>query len=67
MCYSHKEGSQDLLGKARYLFLLMGLFATFCGFIYNDFTSLDTQIFGTGCYPREAEELIPGTHDVWAH
>jgi|TARA_B110001450_G_C17651968_1_gene493708 V-type H+-transporting ATPase subunit a len=67
MCYSHKAGSQDLVGRARYLLLLMGLFAVFCGFIYNDFSSLDTQLFGAGCYPRADEEPIPGTDDVWAH
>ena len=35
---------------ARYLLLLMGLFATFAGFCYNDFTSMPWRIFGESCY-----------------
>ena len=67
MVMTYKEGSQDLIGKARYLFLLMGLFATFCGFVYNDFTSLTTEMFGPGCYPKDLDEAIPKTNQIWAH
>ena len=35
--------------KLRYMLLLMGLFATYCGFIYNDMMSLPLDLFGT-CY-----------------
>jgi V-type H+-transporting ATPase subunit a len=35
--------------KIRYMLLLMGLFATFCGFIYNDMMSLPLNLFGS-CY-----------------
>ena len=38
-----------LLLKSRYLILLMGLFAAFCGFMYNDMMSLPLDLFGT-CY-----------------
>jgi V-type H+-transporting ATPase subunit a len=34
----------------RYFLLLMGFFATFCGFIYNDYTSIPLYIFGESCY-----------------
>jgi V-type H+-transporting ATPase subunit a len=34
----------------RYLVLLMGLFATFCGLIYNDFMAIPIWGFGGSCY-----------------
>lgn len=42
------KGLAPLVGL-RYLMLLMGLFAVFTGFIYNDFTSLQLDLFGS-CY-----------------
>jgi V-type H+-transporting ATPase subunit a len=33
----------------RYLFALMGFFATYCGFIYNEFLSINLNLFGS-CY-----------------
>lgn len=36
--------------SVRYLLLLMGIFATYCGIVYNDFTSIALQLFGPGCY-----------------
>ena len=38
--------------KARYLLLLMGFFAFYCGFIYNDFLSLSLPLFPS-CYINE--------------
>jgi V-type H+-transporting ATPase subunit a len=35
--------------KARYLLLLMGFFAFYSGWMYNDFLSIPLGIFGT-CY-----------------
>lgn len=33
----------------RYLFALMGFFATYCGFVYNDFLSMNLNLFDS-CY-----------------
>ena len=37
------------LAKIKYMLLLMGIFATYCGFIYNDLMSLPLNLFGS-CY-----------------
>lgn len=58
-----KNPDYEGLAIARYLFLLMGICAFYCGFIYNDFMSLPWNIFGS-CYQNiegEAEyKLIEG-------
>lgn len=43
---------------ARYLFLLMGICAFYCGWIYNDFMSLPWNIFGS-CFKN-----IEGSHET---
>ena len=57
-----KDGFKDLL-IARYLLLLMGFFAFFAGFIYNDFLSLPFNLFGS-CFEQkpnsEETEWISG-------
>jgi len=37
----------------RYLLLLMGIFAFYCGWIYNEFFSVALPIFGGSCYTEE--------------
>ncbi len=45
----------------RYLITLMGFFAMYCGWIYNDFMSISLDVFGS-CYNPEAAvatQIIP--------
>jgi len=54
-----------MLGAGRYLFLLMGLFATYNGFIYNDMTSTSLELFGKTCY-TQLEPAKEDPHQRWA-
>lgn len=44
------DSSLQLAVWMRYLLLMMGFFATYMGFIYNDFMSIPLHLFGDGCY-----------------
>lgn len=57
LCWSRqKEGTLGAtFAPVRYIFLLMGVFSTFCGLIYNDFSSLGTNIMGESCYTAKPE------------
>ena len=43
------ESSLGMMLGVRHLVLLMGLFSTYCGLMYNDFASIPLSVFGT-CY-----------------
>lgn len=47
-------GFKDLL-PFRYLLAMLGFFAFYCGFIYNDFLALPTNLFGS-CYENEINQ-----------
>jgi V-type H+-transporting ATPase subunit a len=49
MCLMPKPKVTNPIYEARYLFLLMGTFSMYCGFIYNDFMSIPLDLFGS-CY-----------------
>lgn len=48
----------EMILKARYLILLMGFFATFCGLIYNDFMAIPIFAKWGTCY-----DIVPGHHE----
>mmetsp|Transcript_20061 Transcript_20061/g.17153 ORF Transcript_20061/g.17153 Transcript_20061/m.17153 type:complete len:172 (+) Transcript_20061:1363-1878(+) len=50
-----KTSLMNSLLPARYLLLLQGIFACYCGFIYNDMSSVPLNLFGT-CYPGKNPE-----------
>ena len=56
-------GMEGLLGM-RYIFVLMGIFATFAGLIYNDFMAIPLWIFDS-CY--EMTEIHNESHHVPGH
>ena len=44
-----KKSTFAVFGAGRYLFVLLGICAVFCGLIYNEFFALRTNLFGS-CY-----------------
>lgn len=55
LCFSKREPGTlaATFASARYILLLMGLFSTFNGAIYNDYTSMGTEMFGPSCYTTD--------------
>ncbi len=41
----------------RYLLLLMGFFAVFCGLMYNEFFAIPLNLFGDSCYDKDITAL----------
>jgi len=50
---SKTSAMEGILGM-RYILLMMGIFATFCGLIYNDFMAIPLWLFGS-CYSFKEE------------
>lgn len=52
---------QTKVGKAiaayRYLLLLMGIMATYCGMVYNEFFALKLNLFGS-CYKMNSVDMV---------
>jgi len=55
----HDSSIEGVL-RIRYILLLMGIFATFCGFMYNDFASVPLYISSCYSYGKNAEGLLEG-------
>jgi V-type H+-transporting ATPase subunit a len=44
-----QKSSMKMLSSLRYMVTMMGFFAFYCGWIYNDFIGMNLNIFGS-CY-----------------
>jgi len=53
-----KKVSKDI-SATRYFVFLMGFFACYCGFLYNDFMSISFNFFDS-CYDAKSTALYPG-------
>jgi len=60
LCFSERKPGTMMhtMGQARYLFLIMGFFSTYCGLIYNDMTSIPLKLFGDSCYKEVGHQEI---------
>jgi V-type H+-transporting ATPase subunit a len=60
LCFSERKPGTLMgqMGSMRYLFLLMGFFSTYCGFIYNDMSSVPLKVFGESCYELKGKEMV---------
>lgn len=56
---NNKKSLLRPLIQGRWLFLLMGIFAFYCGWIYNEFFSVALGVFGGTCY-TQSEPLKTG-------
>lgn len=75
LCLAKRENGNlaDMLAPGRYFVLLMGFFSLYCGFIYNDLTSMATEAFGKSCYNvgnqmtaeyRDAHTWVTAAYDM---
>ena len=53
--YLVMKGDNEGAGMMRYLLLLMGMFAVYCGLVYNEFFALPINLFQS-CYQMDYED-----------
>mmetsp|Transcript_72750 Transcript_72750/g.151907 ORF Transcript_72750/g.151907 Transcript_72750/m.151907 type:complete len:811 (-) Transcript_72750:188-2620(-) len=56
--------TQPTLCMARYMVLSLGIFATFAGFMYNDFFSVGLQLFESGFVDKDGDGVYTPIYDV---
>jgi len=56
--------TQPTLFMARYMILSLGIFATFAGFMYNDFFSISFQMFPSGFQDPDGDGQFTPVYDV---
>jgi V-type H+-transporting ATPase subunit a len=52
-----KTSAFKMLIPLRYMVTMMGFFACYCGWIYNDFLGISFNLFGS-CYPMPSEHVM---------
>lgn len=55
------NGILSTFSQARYLFLMMGIFAVYNGMIYNEFFALPVEAFWGSCFSKEVGTTPFGT------
>lgn len=58
LCFQREKYEKTFLGLLtphRYLVTMMGFFSFYCGFIYNDYLSINLNLFGSCYQPTLAE------------
>lgn len=61
LCAFHpwlKGGAMDAFCQIRYLICMMGMFAFYNGWIYNEFFAIPMEVFGS-CYSEDVKKLNP--------
>jgi len=48
-----------MVAPFRHFILMMGFFSLYCGFIYNDYTSVGLYLFGPSCYEYHEGSVEP--------
>ena len=51
-----KRSSMKMLAPMKYMITMMGFFAFYCGFIYNDFMGMNINLFGSCYHPTPKYE-----------
>lgn len=60
-----KRNGQASLAAARYALLLLGLFACYCGFVYNEFFAMPLNMFNS-CYQTDEQgQFLKVQHQPW--